>query len=332
MGFGSAGMPLGTFMSYCIYKHLWKIYVIFAILLIFLKYWQIKEEARHHVSVRESHFTHTDVDPDPQPRTSPTAIPSDPVRVDFRGLSPSDQLSVSVGQRLSEISFWNLLGLMVASLLFIWSAQALASNCNSARTSVQDYLDHILRWDGKDLVWYIVSVLLAVSLYLLLVSSDDELRIAGTFFCDTSIRSIRTIQVLEGLLFIAVIVSAYTMPIGAIKLAREYYRHQATTDGTFNDGLSEIASMGLTPIVLCVLPWISLSIVFSNFTFGAARFHAITRPGFGSLLSILFWYIPFIWVAIWTANKFINDPRRRIAITFEPSKFLLLIQFKKRED
>ncbi len=295
-----------------------------------LKFLQIQAEAQHHLFVRESHLVHTDQDPDPQVKSAPTGTSTDPIRVDFGSLAPGDRLSVAFGQRLSEISFWNLLGLSVASIMFIWSAKALASGVTDSQTEARKYLDAIFSWDGRDLVWYLVSVLLALSLYLLLVSSDDELRIAGTFFCNTSISTIRTIQVVEGFFFVGVIVSAYTVPIGAMRLARVYYERRESSDPIFNDGLSELVSIAITPVILCVIPWVSLSIVFSSLVFTSSHYHAITKPGFGSLLSVFFWYIPFFWAPAWILSKFVNDRRRTLGLYVDPTKLFMLIQFRAR--
>jgi hypothetical protein len=240
----------------------------------------------HDVNIYGEHDVVTDDPRDTHPDTKGTP------RISYGKVNVIPEgLSIAILQRLANISFWHVLGLALSFSLLVRLLYIVASFYESYRD--EHFLNRDLALNMKQILAYLVMVISMTAIYLALVSHDEEPSIAGTFFCSTHITGIRIVQNLEGILFVAVIFAAYTIPITARQLI-DLVGGDQRQQGQYRKVLFGVVKMILYPLLMVVIGWLACSFLFSSVSFiGVPK--PVTLPQFGPLIIILIWYIPFVY-------------------------------------
>ena len=310
-------------MNASFYRVLLAVYAVFFLLLLLIKPVQLGFMSAHRVTIADSDkqaFIQDDIDPS---ESSGAAV----LRVDYAKLDINYLISVGIAQRFANVSFWNLITLSVGLFMLVKSFELVSRLLTPPNSDPETYLDSILQWNEKDWLLYILITGFALFVYLMQVSHDNELRVAGTFYCNTKMVEIKHLQVIEGLIFVTVIVTGFLIPFAANKLTCALFKEFQTQEGRtqYWQVVSRIANIGITPVLWCICFWLFASLGLSRLKVGT--YSPVPPPNVMALVSTLLWYLPFVWVPYTTVKYFINSARSEMKI--DVKSFTAFVQFER---
>ncbi len=254
-----------------------------------------------------------------------TPPPGHKMRLDYRGLTPYEVVSVGVLSRIDDTVTWMIMaGLLTA--FFVTLSRASASQMYPhTRLGLKDGHPTILT---HRLVILYASVCIIVSLAYLFKQQTQLLKsLAGTFFVDSPHLSINIIQVTEGIINLFIIWLIYLPLLVMIPLSDLYCR-------LFEDGHCETALCRGASLLLNagILPFVSMTVTYTALLLALRDVELEYGRGFRFALSYspmktITWLLlssgGYSIVALRFIIRFVRSDRRRVKLGFSELPYKL---------
>ncbi|MFH1373247.1 MAG: hypothetical protein ABII79_05585 [bacterium] len=177
------------------------------------------------------------------------------VQEDYRDFTGIRLIGRGVSSRLDDGTLWILLAAMVLVGLMHRSVRRIPQSCEPRLASS-------LVWKSEYWVVYAAAISIAIITYLESCRAEPLLPIVGTFFCNSSIASIRTLQLVEGAVNVFLLCVGY-IPLVLMFHLSDFFARQLRDSKVDRRKLLAAATCFLNSANVSIVGSIAVFIVFS---------------------------------------------------------------------
>jgi hypothetical protein len=236
------------------------------------------------------------------------------LKIDYRNFRMLDVPIAGFSERIDDLSFYNTLGAILCCLCF-----------GAARSRLKRRGIRLPALSTRSRVLMIGCVVLA-EVFLLIRLATDPSDINGMFFAETTVMSVRTVQVLEGCVNLVVIAFAYVPLVTAIQVLRVVEARSFAKNAKQLLAVPELVIVGVVGPLMLVF-WariVGAEFIVDLQSFGTAGSGSTPADDPATVVFLtLLWYAPYIWVVGRIFFTLLLHYRVRLKMELPPLEWVL---------